>query len=286
MATVDGLTKERMLAIEAESITNARLDSVTNHLILTTHGGTDIDVGDVQGVQGPPGPLNPNALDLSATGLQVMSGPLEVPSVEANLSGVMGRYVGAHNGAPTYASPQNGDFANDPTNQCFWLYNGTSWNAVGKDDVNRHNISAKYYRNAAYTMVGAWTITVIPFDTKVWDPHDFGVGAGNAMSAAGVFTCPIAGRYLVNAQVMATSSATGQNAQIFIGQTGSAGITSGNGIGGNSTASGQQIAAQTTTVLNCAAGDTITAYYDVGVALAMQVGQRYFTSIDINWISH
>lgn len=64
MATIDGLTKARMLAIEAESITAARIDPVTNHLILTTHGGTDIDVGNVQGPQGNQGiqgPLPPVA---------------------------------------------------------------------------------------------------------------------------------------------------------------------------------------------------------------------------------
>lgn len=56
MATVDGLTKERMLAIEAESVTGARLDVVTNHLILVRHDLSEIDVGNVQGPIGPQGP--------------------------------------------------------------------------------------------------------------------------------------------------------------------------------------------------------------------------------------
>ncbi len=44
MATVTGLTAARMLAIEDASIVDGEID-VSGHLILTTHGGTDIDAG-------------------------------------------------------------------------------------------------------------------------------------------------------------------------------------------------------------------------------------------------
>ena len=47
MATVTGLTKDRMLAIEAASIVNGAID-LSGHLILTTHGGTTIDAGIVE----------------------------------------------------------------------------------------------------------------------------------------------------------------------------------------------------------------------------------------------
>ena len=47
MATVTGLTKARMLLIEEGSIIDARLDN--GELILTTRGGTDINVGSVKG---------------------------------------------------------------------------------------------------------------------------------------------------------------------------------------------------------------------------------------------
>ena len=47
MATVDGLTKARMLAIEAASIVNGAID-LSGHLILTTHGGDNIDAGLVE----------------------------------------------------------------------------------------------------------------------------------------------------------------------------------------------------------------------------------------------
>jgi hypothetical protein len=49
MATVTGLTAERMLAIEDASVVAGEVDNGTGHLILTTHGGTDIDAGYVMG---------------------------------------------------------------------------------------------------------------------------------------------------------------------------------------------------------------------------------------------
>lgn len=49
MTTVDGLTKDRMLAIEGASVVSGAVDSGTGHLILTTHDGTVIDAGYVWG---------------------------------------------------------------------------------------------------------------------------------------------------------------------------------------------------------------------------------------------
>lgn len=45
MATVTGLTAERMLEIEAASIVDGHIDG-SGHLILETHGGDEIDAGD------------------------------------------------------------------------------------------------------------------------------------------------------------------------------------------------------------------------------------------------
>lgn len=56
MATVTGLTAERMLEIEAASIVDGAV--VLDHLILKRHDDTEIDAGDVrgsQGIQGVPG---------------------------------------------------------------------------------------------------------------------------------------------------------------------------------------------------------------------------------------
>lgn len=130
MATVDGLTKTRMLAIEAESVTSGLVD-VNGHLILSTHGGSQIDAGSVKGPQGDAGPMNPNAADLTDVSLQTFAGPVTAKGVGSNATAATGRYVGSTVGTPTYSSPQAGDFANDPTNHCFWEYNGTAWVQIG-----------------------------------------------------------------------------------------------------------------------------------------------------------
>lgn len=53
MTTVTGLTATRMAAIEAASIISGEV--VGDDLILTNHGGGDINAGDVRGPQGTPG---------------------------------------------------------------------------------------------------------------------------------------------------------------------------------------------------------------------------------------
>jgi len=54
MATVTGLTADRMLEIEAASVVDG--DVVGDNLILTKHDGTQIDAGSVRGPVGPAGP--------------------------------------------------------------------------------------------------------------------------------------------------------------------------------------------------------------------------------------
>ena len=57
MATVTGLTAERMLAIEGASVIDG--DVVDGTLILTQHDGTEINAGSVIGPVGPVGPMGP-----------------------------------------------------------------------------------------------------------------------------------------------------------------------------------------------------------------------------------
>lgn len=66
MATVTGLTKARMLAIEAESVVSGTVDD-DGHLILTRHDDTTIDAGSVVGPQGVPGPpVSPGSIDYAS----------------------------------------------------------------------------------------------------------------------------------------------------------------------------------------------------------------------------
>lgn len=82
MATVTGLTADRMLAIEAASVVDGDVNGA-GHLILTTHGGTTMDAGSVIGPQGPPGTpaasgsVSPvaNTLALRSSTAQVKTAP-------------------------------------------------------------------------------------------------------------------------------------------------------------------------------------------------------------------
>jgi hypothetical protein len=60
MAEVEGLTKARMLEIEAACIVDGAV--VLNNLILTRHDGTTIDAGNVRGAQGIQGVPGPNGI--------------------------------------------------------------------------------------------------------------------------------------------------------------------------------------------------------------------------------
>src|SRR6476646_4386940 len=64
MATVTGLTAERMQAIEAASVVDG--DIVGNDLILTKHDGSTINAGNVRGPTGPVGPAGSNLPVISA----------------------------------------------------------------------------------------------------------------------------------------------------------------------------------------------------------------------------
>lgn len=57
MATITGLTADRMLEIEAASVVDGEI--IGGNLILTKHDGTTIDAGPVTGPPGPPGPTGP-----------------------------------------------------------------------------------------------------------------------------------------------------------------------------------------------------------------------------------
>lgn len=57
MATATGLTKDRMLAIEAASVVDGEV--VVDNLILQRHDGTTIDAGNVRGPEGSGGGVTP-----------------------------------------------------------------------------------------------------------------------------------------------------------------------------------------------------------------------------------
>lgn len=64
MATITGLTADRMLAIEAASVIDG--DVVGDDLILTTKGGSSINAGSVRGPQGVAGPVGSDLVVVTA----------------------------------------------------------------------------------------------------------------------------------------------------------------------------------------------------------------------------
>lgn len=72
MATVTGLTAERMLEIEAASVIDGKV--VGGDLILIKHDGTEINAGPVDGPSGPPGPAGPPGVSAIPGEVKLWSG--------------------------------------------------------------------------------------------------------------------------------------------------------------------------------------------------------------------
>jgi len=87
MATITGLTAERMLEIEAASVVDG--DVVSGHLILTKQDGSTIDAGTVVGPAGPTGPAGPAGFSAIPGEVRMWSG-LTLPAI-----GTYGRWVWA-----------------------------------------------------------------------------------------------------------------------------------------------------------------------------------------------
>ncbi len=87
MATITGLTADRMLAIEDASIVDGEI--VGSNLILTKHDGTTIDAGPVIGPPGPQGPSGP-------AGVASIPGEIKLwPGGTLPVQGTYGKWVWA-----------------------------------------------------------------------------------------------------------------------------------------------------------------------------------------------
>jgi microcystin-dependent protein len=116
MAEITGLTAEAMQAIVDATIASGSVDG-SGHLILTTHGGTNIDAGDVTGPQGDEGPTGPTAA--APTGaVWMFTAPSSIPSgwlacdgsavsrtTYSDLFALMGTTYGVGDGSTTFNVP-------------------------------------------------------------------------------------------------------------------------------------------------------------------------------------
>lgn len=115
MGTVQGLTKERMLEIEAASVVSGEV--VGDDLILTTRGGEEIVAGDVRGPQGTAGTDNyfahsigelffwPGPLISIPVGSLLADGSAVSRTAYAELFAQIGTTHGAGNGTTTFNLP-------------------------------------------------------------------------------------------------------------------------------------------------------------------------------------
>jgi hypothetical protein len=135
------------------------------------------------------------------------------------------------------------------------VHNGTTW--VG-DALPKYGLRA--YRAAALTASAtANGVTAIPYDTEVYDQ-------ANAF-AGGIYTCPVAGRYLVRASV-SFSMLTGESAGCHLNKNGATDTLFLMTAGANTACQAQSMA-----VIMCAAGNTLSASMQHTVASkAVRVG--------------
>ena len=99
MGTVTGLTAARMIAIEDASIVDGNI--VGNDLILTTHGGTDINAGNVRGpigLTGATGPAGSNAPWTICTSATRPGSPIKGEHIYETDTGKTLMYYGATTG--------------------------------------------------------------------------------------------------------------------------------------------------------------------------------------------
>lgn len=107
MATVNGLTAERMIQIENSSVTSGLVDA-QGRLILKTRGNDIIDAGIVRGPQGDFGPTGTVSMFAGATapvGYLICDGAAVSRTTYAALFAIIGTTYGVGNGTSTFNLP-------------------------------------------------------------------------------------------------------------------------------------------------------------------------------------
>lgn len=100
ITTITGLTAQRMIQIEQNSVVSGRVEG--DQLILTTRGGAPITAGSVKGPKGDPGPYGgPVDATATVTGGVRLTGNLKGTSVDPRVTGALDSTVDTTDAAVT-----------------------------------------------------------------------------------------------------------------------------------------------------------------------------------------
>lgn len=157
MATITGLTAEKMLEIEGASVVDGEI--IDGNLILTQHDGTQINAGSVIGPQGPVGPVGPASISSIPGEVKLWPGGV-LPA-----QGSYGKWVWAdgavypvatHPLAAAHISPQWRTFAgaSDPGASNFRVPDLRGLIAAGLDAMPGGGRANRMTRSVAITLAG------------------------------------------------------------------------------------------------------------------------------------
>jgi hypothetical protein len=163
MATVTGLTADRMIEIEAASVVDG--DVVDGELILTKHDGSTINAGSVAG---PPGPMGPLGSDLDVL-VQAAILDIGIPGqIRAGRQLAVSDFTDIGLAAPTGLWNFTGDFNDSSGNSHALTAKGSAAYARGIEGVD--NTAVQFNGSNAFYIV----------DSGVDDPFRFKVGSFGA----------------------------------------------------------------------------------------------------------
>jgi hypothetical protein len=199
MATVTGLTAEKMLELADENIVAAEI--VGDNLILTTRGGITIDAGVVVGPAGPTGPVDTSSLPLAGG---AMTGAIQLD--ELGLLDVAGTRkflwgTGSPEGVVTASRGSLFLRTDGGTNTTMYRKEtgdatNTGWVAVSA--ASTPSFSGMRLRHSVDQNVTTATMTTLTFDTESIDIggyHSSGNPTRGVAPITGVFEVSFAAAY-------------------------------------------------------------------------------------------